>query len=291
MANEKLYASKMLIGALYRGELARELGKLGYAIEKTHADGRFEIAGVPRKVIEAFSTRRAEIAAAMAGARPGGSAENQASGAARGADDPLAQTRGRQARAAHELGETGGGSGFRTRPPLAGVAAQRQAGKEIGRCWSRYPALPGESRGTEQAMQSGLTQTGRWLGRCPISPSARRCFRAGMLAATLAWQPGAVTIGEAERAVARLEQERYAARSNLPVAGDSLTTDRRLPRRRKPSPSWRADKAVTGPSCGAGWWKPRLTTYASPSGQREAVKLNPVGEGSGRGRTGLCAHR
>ena len=60
MANEKLYASKMLIGALYRCELARELGTLGYGIEKTHADGRFEIAGVPRKVIDAFSTCRQE---------------------------------------------------------------------------------------------------------------------------------------------------------------------------------------------------------------------------------------
>ena len=29
MANERLYASKMLIGAMYRGELARELGALG----------------------------------------------------------------------------------------------------------------------------------------------------------------------------------------------------------------------------------------------------------------------
>ena len=66
MANEKLYASKMLIGALYRSELARELGGLGYRLEKTHADGRFEISGVPRKTIEAFSTRRAEIEAAMA---------------------------------------------------------------------------------------------------------------------------------------------------------------------------------------------------------------------------------
>ena len=65
MANEKLYRSKMLIGALYRGELAGELEKLGYGIEKTHADGRFEIAGVPRKVIETFSTRRAAIVAAM----------------------------------------------------------------------------------------------------------------------------------------------------------------------------------------------------------------------------------
>ena len=60
MANEKL-ASKMLIGALYRCELARELGTLGYGIEKTHADGRFEIAGVPRKVIDAFSNSRRAI--------------------------------------------------------------------------------------------------------------------------------------------------------------------------------------------------------------------------------------
>ena len=45
MANEKLYGSKMLLGALYRNELAASLTRLGYDIEKTHADGRFEIAG------------------------------------------------------------------------------------------------------------------------------------------------------------------------------------------------------------------------------------------------------
>ena len=49
MANEKLYTSKMLIGALYRGELAGALENLGYGIEKTHADGRFEIAGFPER--------------------------------------------------------------------------------------------------------------------------------------------------------------------------------------------------------------------------------------------------
>ncbi len=69
MANEKLYSSKMLIGALYRGELARELTSLGYGVEKTHADGRFEIAGVSREVVDGFSTRRAEIEAAMDGKR------------------------------------------------------------------------------------------------------------------------------------------------------------------------------------------------------------------------------
>ena len=58
--------AQKLIGMLYRNELARGLSGLGYDIEKTHADGRFEIGGVSRDVVEGFSTRRAEIEAAMA---------------------------------------------------------------------------------------------------------------------------------------------------------------------------------------------------------------------------------
>ena len=58
MVDDGLYRSKMAIGAIYRAELAQGLSGLGYRIEKTHADGRFEVAGVPRAVIEAFSTAR-----------------------------------------------------------------------------------------------------------------------------------------------------------------------------------------------------------------------------------------
>ena len=76
MANEGLYARQKLIGMLYRNELAASLSRLGYEIEKTHADGRFEIAGVPRAAIEAFSTRRAEIEAAMAARDLGSPADN-----------------------------------------------------------------------------------------------------------------------------------------------------------------------------------------------------------------------
>ena len=76
MANEKLYESKMLIGAIYRSELARGLSRLGYGIEKTHADGRFEIAGVSRETIEAFSTRPAEIEAGMAERGMGSPSDN-----------------------------------------------------------------------------------------------------------------------------------------------------------------------------------------------------------------------
>ncbi len=77
MANEALYRRQKLIGMVYRSELARDLGRLGYGIEKSHADGRFEIGGVPRKVIEAFSTRRAEIEAAVAERGMSGTAGNQ----------------------------------------------------------------------------------------------------------------------------------------------------------------------------------------------------------------------
>ena len=76
MSNEKLYDSKMLIGAIYRNELAAGLTRLGYGIEKTHADGRFEIAGVSREAIRAFSTRRAEIEAAMTERGLGTTADN-----------------------------------------------------------------------------------------------------------------------------------------------------------------------------------------------------------------------
>ena len=48
MVNDGVYRGVMAIGAIYRAELARGLEGLGYGIEKTHSDGRFEIAGVFR---------------------------------------------------------------------------------------------------------------------------------------------------------------------------------------------------------------------------------------------------
>ena len=66
----------MLLSAMYRSELAGQLKKLGYSIEKTHADGRFEIAGVSRETVEAFSTRRMEIEATMEARGLGDTAAN-----------------------------------------------------------------------------------------------------------------------------------------------------------------------------------------------------------------------
>lgn len=60
---ERVRENKVYFGAVYRSVLAYELKQLGYEIIQTHADGRFEIAGISREVIEHFSQRREEIVA------------------------------------------------------------------------------------------------------------------------------------------------------------------------------------------------------------------------------------
>jgi conjugative relaxase-like TrwC/TraI family protein len=69
--NRSLYTNIMLIGAHYHNELAANLKDQGYGIAKTGKNGQFEVTdanGKPlysKEVIDAFSTRSAEIKAAM----------------------------------------------------------------------------------------------------------------------------------------------------------------------------------------------------------------------------------
>ncbi|MDB5978338.1 MAG: conjugative relaxase domain protein [Nevskia sp.] len=60
-----LFTFKMAAGNVYRAALAQEVQKLGYTIERTGTDGRFELSGVAPEVLEVFSTRRAQIEQAM----------------------------------------------------------------------------------------------------------------------------------------------------------------------------------------------------------------------------------
>ena len=121
-------------------------------------------------------------------------------------------------------------------PALAAEAAAKGAEREIA------PDVPGgrdgSARGSREA--SLAAERGEDAGRAAQSPadaavawavahlSEREAVfsRTDLLAAALAWNPGEVTVGEAEAAAARLEKagSLYAAR--LPGMEGLLTTDR-----------------------------------------------------------------
>ncbi len=66
VASRPIFRSARELGAYYRSALAHELAQRGYAIERgTGKQGRyFEIAGVPRGLLDAFSARSREVARA-----------------------------------------------------------------------------------------------------------------------------------------------------------------------------------------------------------------------------------
>lgn len=62
----EILRQKMLVGALYRSELALEALRLGYDIRLTHADGRFELVHISDRQVQAFSQRSQAITTALA---------------------------------------------------------------------------------------------------------------------------------------------------------------------------------------------------------------------------------
>jgi conjugative relaxase-like TrwC/TraI family protein len=64
--SRELFNNKMAIGQIYRSALAREILALGYTIEQTHRDGRFEIVDVPKDLVRALSSRREQVESKLA---------------------------------------------------------------------------------------------------------------------------------------------------------------------------------------------------------------------------------
>ena len=266
MANEKLYACKMLIGAMYRAELARGLEELGYGIEKTHADGRFEIAGVGRPVIEAFSTRRAEIEAAMTAQGVVDTAQDQRL-AQRAALMTRAHKREVDRDALRESWQRQAAALGFDAPELVGEARHWQA------AYGDRPLAPaGHDLATETATVTEADRAAAWAV-AHLSEREAVFSRTDLLTSSLAWKPGAVSIGEAEAAVARLEKAGTLLAADYPVPGGSLTTDRTV-----------ADERETialmerGQGRGAAPMRGRavdkaLRNGALTQGQKEAVKL------------------
>ena len=266
MANEKLYACKMLIGAMYRAELARGLEELGYRVEKTHADGRFEIAGVGRPVIEAFSTRRAEIEAAMTAQGLGDTAQDQRL-AQRAALMTRAHKREVDRDALHESWQKQAAAlGFDARE-LVDEARHWQAAQVERPLAPADPHLEAEPGPTTEADRAAAWAVAH------LSEREAVFSRTDLLTSALTWKPGAVSIGEAEAAVGRLEKAGTLLAADYPVPGDSLTTDRTV-----------ADERETialmerGQGRGAAPMRGRAVDKALRNGpltqgQKEAVKL------------------
>ena len=235
MANEGLYERQKLIGMLYRNELAGSLAKLGYDIEKTHADGRFEIGGISREAIEAFSTRRAEIEAAMAERNLGSSADNP-----RLAERAALMTRAAKRDIDREelrdvwrkqAADLGLDTGALVREAAARSVGPAMHGPETAPERGVAPETPiaasPDAAGVEGAAprRGAATEAVAWAME-HLSERQAVFGRADLFAAALAHAPGTIAIAEAEREVVALEKAGTLHGVNIPGAEDSLATDR-----------------------------------------------------------------
>ncbi len=312
MANESLYANQKLIGMLYRNELAAGLGKLGYDIEKTHADGRFEIAGVSREAVEAFSSRRAEIEAAMEERGLGASADNprlaeraalmtrakkrdidrdelrgvwqkQAADLGLDAKGLVAEAEENSAAPVRDAGmEPAAGSGpdrDAAAPALPDIGGGERIGVQAGAAGSEAPASEQDrQRASEREFPpepepaSPANGAVAWA-MAHLSERAAVFSRADLLAAVLAHAPGTVTMADAEREVAALEKAGALHAVDMPGAEDSLATAKTVAEERETVARMRAGQG-RGAAPMRGWQvQGHLNKGPLTAGQKEAVKL------------------
>ena len=279
MANERLYASKMLLGALYRNELAGELAQLGYGVERTHADGRFEIAGVSRGTVEAFSTRRAEIEAAMDGRGHGTTAENQHL-ARRAALMTRAHKRDVDKEALRESWAGRAAElGFDAKALVTEAIDRSADGAEKAR---GGPKDAGKGDGSAAARQADLFEHAAraepaleavdW-SLAHLSERDAVFARTDLLAASLAYSPGAASMKDIEAAVAGLERAGRLHDAPALEGGGGLTTDKAVADERETVALMRAG-AGRGKAPMRGWTVDRhLRKGPLTAGQKDAVKL------------------
>ena len=236
MSNETLYRRQKLIGMVYRSELANGLEGLSYGIEKTHADGRFEIAGVSRAVIEAFSTRRAEIEAAMHERGLGDPGSNPRL-AERAALMTRAHKRDVDKEALHESWhERAAALGF-SADNVSEAARDRRAMESYALEQASEPSREGEAGGSRDgekarsdAMSPDRDPAVRAVSWAMAHLSEREAVfaRSDLLAAALAWKPGAVSVEGAGKAIDTLQREERLHAAPRFLGGDGMTTDTAL---------------------------------------------------------------
>ena len=284
MANEKLYASKMLIGALYRAELARGLEALGYGTEKTHADGRFEDRRcAPPCHRGVLDTPRGDRGG-DGGAGHQRYEDQSPPGGARRPGDPGLTSETSTRKHWRESWRTQAAD---LRFDVRGIAANAER-REAPRAADREALAHAEGlTGSKKTLESAADRAVGWAV-AHLSEREAVFSRTNLLTAALAWKPGAVTIGEAEAAVGRLEKGGILHAANLPVPGDSLTTDRAMADERE-----NIALMERGRGRGAAPMRGRAVDKALrngplTAGQKEAVKLILSEKDRVVGVQGLC---
>ena len=286
MANEGLYLQQKLIGMLYRNELAGGLARLGYGIEKTHADGRFEIAGVSREAVEAFSTRRAEIEAAMAERNLGNSADNprlaeRAALMTRAAkrDIDREELRDAWAQQAAEPATGPDRAGEMAAPALDDIGNMERPGAPTANALSRE-GEPARDKGqagergsvAEVSTASPAAEAVAWA-MAHLSEREAVFARADLFAAALAHAPGTVTMAEAEREVAALEKAGTLHPVDMPGAEDSFATAKTVAEERETVASMRAGQGRGAAPMRSWQVQGHLNKGPLTAGQKDAVKL------------------
>ncbi|MDD1453240.1 MobF family relaxase [Sphingomonas sp. H160509] len=165
--NDKLWEGYTAAASVYNATLRGAVEQLGYTTERVAKHGQFEIAGVPRDVIELFSTRSAEIDAGMAAMKhrtpEARSAVTLSTRAAKPAEidrDVLRAEWGEKARGAGGRSTRDGGSrAGESGPSAEGMAAA--GGRDQRHCRARRSAR-GEARAPDRSQAGSPGARTRW---------------------------------------------------------------------------------------------------------------------------------
>ena len=279
MSNEALYRRQKLIGAVYRGELAGGLKKLGYGIEKTHADGRFEIAGVSRETIEAFSTRRAEIEAAVAERGGGTPADNPRLAEraalmtrARKRDVDKAALRQNWQKQAADLGFDANALVADAKSKTADREAPRERVSIDRESVSKAESAKETADAHEEPGKPLPRQAAEWA-LAHVSERDAVFSRSDLLKAALTRNPGDILIREAREAVDALVAEGRLHVAKSHASGEGLTTDLALADERETIALMRGGQNRVAPLMRSWMAGARLHRGVLTGGQKEAAKL------------------
>ena len=279
MSNEALYRQQKLIGIIYRSELAHSLSKMGYGIQKSHSDGRFEIAGVSRETIEAFSTRRKEIEMAVGERSDGAPADNPRLAEraalmtrARKRDVDKATLRESWQKQAADLGFDAGALVQEAKSNTATRGAARTQAIELPET-----ALAAEAEGNStDASQKPEKTFSRRAAEWALSHVSERdavFSRDDLLKTALSLAPGEIRVHEVHSDVDNLLAEGRLLATNSLDSHERFTTDKALADERETINLMRKGQNRTTPLM-RGWMvSARLHKGALTTGQKEAAKL------------------